>query len=444
MYSDCELVSFDGGVRAQVRVHRPSAYRNIEQAATDGPLITRGGGYAYAAASFGEGSLTLDMSQFDRILSFDPESGTIEVEAGMTLGSLLAFVVSKSFWLNQIPGYPGITVGGAIAANVHGKNPARDGTFRESVLSLTLFHAAHGWITASKDANADLFDLTLGGYGLTGTIVKATLRLERLDGGEVMTEFRPLESMSSGLIQLKEAVTDGCDFAYTWHDGSSRRGGFGKGLLVRGSIEPGTSISLPFSRAFRKLHPMPTRGRLPVTIWGGWRTAAINATYMAAARVLPSKRRVSLFDSTFPFASRSMYFRLYGSRGLLESQLVIPADKILAFVAALEQAVVEHSAPLVMLSLKAMGGRQTLLRLEGNGFLLALNMPRGPQALAFMPVMDDLATRFDAFPSLIKDSRLPRPVVERCYPGLEEFGRRLRKFDPGGSYASELSRRLLF
>lgn len=441
MYKRCRLVSFDGGVQADVSIQRPDRYRQLEAAPPDLPLIARGGGYAYAAASFGEGSVTQDMRCFDRLLSFDSESGEVEVEAGVTLGKLLSFAAPRGFWLPQLPGYPDITVGGAIAANVHGKSPSRDGTFRQSVLRVTLFHTRKGWVNASPSENEDLFQLTIGGFGLTGTIVKALLRLQPLGGGRVITETHAVASIAEAFAELSRPSSRH-DFAYTWHNGAPTRGRFGKGLVITGSIEPGSPVADPLARSYRILPSMPTKGRLPVTVWGGWRTALLNSVFLGANRMRPRCRRESLFDSVFPFARKPMYFRLYGQTGLIESQILVPHAEAPAFAAALEEEILRHQPPVVFVSCKAMGGKQSLLRFEGPGFSLAVNMVRDRRALAFLAVLDELVLQFRAIPSLIKDSRLPRVVVERCYPELKTFRRLLRQVDPSYPYASELSRRL--
>jgi FAD binding domain len=155
------LVSFDCGVSARVAVHRPDRYRHLEAPWGDArPRITRGGGYSYAAASFDTESVTIDMRRFDRILAFDSASRRIKVEAGLTLGRLLTFTTGRGLWIAQIPGYPDITVGGAIAANVQGKGAFRTGTFRHAVVDLSLFHPDLGWMTLSRNENPSAFELS--------------------------------------------------------------------------------------------------------------------------------------------------------------------------------------------------------------------------------------------------------------------------------------------
>src|SRR5262245_20690080 len=157
-----KLVSFDGGVTATCPRWRPDRDQAIESLAGDEPRIARGGGYSYAAASFGAGSLVMDMTGFDRVLDFDEESYRIEAQAGVTLEGVLGVTGPRNLLLAVQPGYPRITIGGCIAANVHGKNPFSEGTFAHHVERLTLFHPRHGTLELSRDSLPDLFHLTCG------------------------------------------------------------------------------------------------------------------------------------------------------------------------------------------------------------------------------------------------------------------------------------------
>jgi decaprenylphospho-beta-D-ribofuranose 2-oxidase len=133
-----------------------------------------------------------------------------------------------------LPGYPTITVGGCIAADVHGKNPLRDGTFRDWVTAMTLYHPRHGLRSLDPVRDAEVFDATCGGYGLTGLIIDATLRLVEQRGAAYAVEAAPVES----LHQATEAITlrsESHEFAYSWHDGTLRGGAFGRGIVFAGS-----------------------------------------------------------------------------------------------------------------------------------------------------------------------------------------------------------------
>jgi decaprenylphospho-beta-D-ribofuranose 2-oxidase len=436
------LVSFDAGVSARVAVQRPDRYRHLEAAWSDGrPRIVRGGGYSYAAASFDTDTVTIDMRRFDRILAFDPASRRIKVEAGLTLGRLLAFTTERGLWITQIPGYPDITVGGAIAANVQGKGAFRAGTFRHAVVDVTLFHPDLGWMTLSRDQSPSVFELTLGGFGLTGVIVSATLQLEPLPGHEVSMRVSPLTALSEGFARMRERA-EHCDFAYTWHDAAPSAASFGRGLLVEGEVIAGARPAGGFEPRYKILSPCGDQGRLPIALWGGPMTGLINGAFRALNRLQPSRRRETLFESLFPFARSSMYFRLFGTRGLMESQILLRLPDADPFLAELESRVRKHRPPAIFISLKMMRGEESYLRFERHGLCVTVNMVRSGAGYDFASVLDELTERFDGLPSIIKDSRLPKSAVEKCYAGTGAFRTELRAFDPARRFRSELSRRL--
>jgi decaprenylphospho-beta-D-ribofuranose 2-oxidase len=436
------LVSFDGGVSARVAVQRPDRYRHLEAAWGDGrPRIARGGGYSYAAASFDADSVTIDMRRFDRILALDAVSRRIKVEAGLTLGRLLAFTTGRGLWITQIPGYPDITVGGAIAANVQGKGAFRAGTFRHAVVDVTLFHPDLGWMTLSRHEKPSVFELTLGGFGLTGIIVSATLQLEPLPGHEVSTQVSPLTTLSEGFARMRD-VAEHCDFAYTWHDAAPTGASFGRGLLVEGEVLAGARPAGAFEPRYTILPPCGDEGRLPIALWGGPKTPLVNGAFRALNRLQPQRRRETLFDSLFPFARSSMYFRLFGPRGLMESQILVRLPDADHFLAELEGRIRKHRPPAIFISLKMMRGEETHVRFERHSLCVTVNMMRNSAGYDFSSVLDELTERFGGLPSIIKDSRLPKAVAEKCYAGIGGFRTELRAFDPARRFRSELSRRL--
>jgi len=430
--------SFDGGVCERAAFCRPDRYRMVEAAAESGPLIARGGGYSYAAASFGGGSLVVDMTRFDRVLRFAPERGLVEVEAGMRLDRLLAFTAPRGLILPVQPGYPAITVGGCLAANVHGKNPQREGAFRGCVEDLTLFHPRHGTLRIDREREPELFELTCGGYGLTGIVLSATLRLEPLRGGLVAVERVPIETLAEGLAQIHER-TQSASFAYTWH-GAPAGGRFGRGLVYVGRLVEASPPRGEWVPRYRRL-TAASRARLGVPVWAPGTSRLLGAFFGLAERLRPPSE-VLLFDALFPFARRGAYLLLYGRRGLAEYQALVPHAAAAEFLRALEQETLRFRAPVVMASLKLFRGEPGLLRFEGDGVCVTLDLVRSPEGLRFLERLDRLTLDASGLPHLVKDSRLPAAVVAASYPGHAAFRERRRRFDPDGLFRSELSTRL--
>jgi decaprenylphospho-beta-D-ribofuranose 2-oxidase len=430
--------SFDGGVVEDCPFSRPDRYRMIE--AVQGPRIARGGGYSYAAASFGGGSVVLEMGRFNRILRFAPEQGLLEIEAGAKLEDVLAFTAPFGLYLPVQPGYPAITIGGCIAANVHGKNPHVEGTFRRSVVGLTLSNPQTGTLSINCDRHSQLFELTCGGYGLTGVILAATLRLEPLPGWSIRVERTSVGNLAEGLAQIREQ-TEQSAFAYTWHGGALSPGRFGRGFVYRGVPTPSRPPRDAAVPPYRRLTAASRAGVGP-SLFGRSTARFLGTAFRAFELTRPGSAEVSLFDAMFPFARRGAYFLLFGRRGLAEYQSLVPHGAVADFLSEFERAAVRARPPLVMLSLKLFRGARRWLRFEGDGVCFTADLVRSAEGLGFLETLDRLTLAAGGLPHIVKDSRLSAQVVARCYPEYEEFRSLRRAYDHEGSFRSELAVRL--
>ena len=426
------FVSFDGAVALPAWHQRPDRYRHLQHDLGTVARIARGGGYSYAAASFGEDVIVQDMRAFNRILAFDGND-RVRVEAGIAIGDLLEWTQRRELYPSVLPGYPLITVGGCIAADVHGKSSDRDGTFADIVDELTLYHPSMGFRSIGRAANPDLFARTCGGFGLTGVIVDATLRLSRLPANAVRVVGSPVRSFDEAIERL---MNERSDFAYSWHNGAARKSRFGRGLVFVGEWADGEPTARP------RFSPMTAASRAAwPLLWNRSTVRLANGAFRWHKRRVAADVR-SLFDSAFPFARRPAYHRFFGKRGLVEVQLLIPYNALRDFAARIESLVDRVDPPLAMVSLKRFSGSQRSLSLSGNGMLIALDLIRSDRTLEFMRELDSMTVDFKAQPNVAKDSRLPSAVARRALPYYDEFRSRLREIDPDRLYQSELSRRL--
>jgi decaprenylphospho-beta-D-ribofuranose 2-oxidase len=434
------FISFDGGVRERAAWQRPDRYRAIENSLGKHYRIPRGGGYSYAAASFGRNSIVQDMSAFDRILAFDSQYGRIQVEAGITLASLLNVTIPAGFWLPVIPGYPHITVGGCVAANVHGKNPATQGTFRNYIQAITLFHPAYGMLSVSEENHPSVFHLTCGGYGLTGVILTVTLRLEKLIGTKAVVQRTRVASLHEAYQVITESSATS-EFAYSMHHALPEPQLFGRGYVSRGHIPPG-----PLAQKWRmpggRVLTASSRGGIPPSLFGGLRTRCVLAAHWLMESARKTETTETLFDAMFPLARRWYYFMFYGRAGLAEYQVIIPHGHAELFLTELQRVLLKEKPPAVMCSLKLFKGDQQLLRFEMEGLCVALDLVRSEKTNRFLATLDSLLMASGGIPYLIKDSRLPEPVARRCYPQFETMKAELHRFDPERLFRSEMSERL--
>ncbi len=409
--------------------------------------IARGGGYSYAAASFGAAKAVVqEMSKFNRVLRFTPVDRIIEVEVGISIYDLLQLTARQGLYLPVQPGYPSITVGGCIAANVHGKNPHQQGTFITSIVDFVIFHPSYGILQIDRANNPLLFDMTCGGYGLTGVILSATLQLEPLPGNLVRAKRVRVGSMLEGLSAIR-GVTDNEAHAYTWHDIAPSGKTFGRGFVFHGTYIPDHHPTLDEIPSYKAL-TAESRGKLRFSGWGGHSTRLLNSGYYHLTMAQSDTKEEQLFDSLFPFARKTNYlgpfgyFHLFGRRGLAEYQVLVDDEHAEAFLSEVKRLILATGVSGVLLSMKLFRGTKKFLRFEGNGVCITLNFARTPKVLRFLDRLDELTIAVGGKPNLIKDSRLPLPVVRECYSQYEVFRDNLHRYDPQRLFRSELSERL--
>lgn len=430
------FMTFDGAVSAVTAHQRPDRYRHLEADLGLRKRIARGAGLSYSAASFGEGVVVQEMTAFDRLLAFDESTRMLKVEAGATLERVLAWAHPRSLRLAVVPGYPRITIGGCIAADVHGKNPLRDGTFCDWVEALTIFHPARGFRSITHAADPEAFEAACGGFGLTGLIVDATLRLVPAGARNVKLEAHGSGSLAEAAERLQQAADS--DFAYSWHDGTSRGARFGNGIVFIGrwtDERPSRSTRAYFAMS------SAARARWPLSMWNRATVWAANSIYRHLATTGPARVQ-SAFDAEFPFARQTFYHRMYGRPGLAEMQLLVPQDRLPQFIEGLAKIVADIDPPLVLMSMKRFAGRTHSLAMSGTGMLVALDLARSDATARFATAIDALALDMGAQPNAVKDSRLPAQVAAAALPHYARFRDRIHSLDPDRLYESELSRRL--
>lgn len=441
-FARSRFVSFDGGVGAEGLLLRPDRYRFWTPSKSTGPLIPRGSGLSYAAASFCGGGQSVEHCAFNRILDYDSRRRVVEVEAGIELFSLHSFLSSHGSYLPVQPGYGRISVGGCVAADVHGKNHVRDGTFMNQVESLILFHPSHGMLDLSRERDPELFHLTCGGFGLTGHIIRARLRAAPMSSSAVELKAEAFADPLKGLAQLEHAARE-ADFAYTWHDMANAAKSFGSGYVFHArfvrdgdGIMSGTPHSEPpdLSAIGRAAWRIPLLNSVSVR--------ALNVLYRRQQRAALAGKTLALKDALFPIHGAQLYFKLFGTRGFHECQVILPLRAMGEYLEAIRTYIHRRRIAITLASAKAFDGERELLRFTGKGICFALNVPRDKAGHEFMAFLDERVTALGGVPNIIKDSRLPRAVVDACYPGAGKFRGAVRAFDPERVFRSELSERL--
>ena len=399
--------------------------------------IPRGAGLSYAPASFGKDRLIRDMCSFDRILEFDESSKIVVVEAGISLKKLLTWSFSKQLFLPVLPGQPEITVGGCVAANVHGKNPYKDGTFMEHVEWIELSHPTLGTKIISRSNEKKIFNATCGGLGLTGIITKVALKLQKLSSEIVILSPKKTESLKNTLEIMKQHTSD--DLLYSWNMGSTLFN-FGKGIVTSGIFSDDSSSKTP---QIKERKGMNSNDRLlPFSLWNTLSSPIINSIN----RKIQSGKNIvkkDVYSALFPFVGTArMFYGLYGSNGFNEYQVLIKKKYSVEFIDDLTKLIKSEKPSLTILVMKLFNGKQKLLHFSDEGLSIILNLKHCNSTLKFLEKLDDIVISYKALPYIVKDSRLTKEVVEQCYPEYHVFKEILNEIDPKRIFKSELSERM--
>jgi decaprenylphospho-beta-D-ribofuranose 2-oxidase len=404
-------------------------------------VLPRGLGRAYGDAAQNAGGRVVDTTGLTRVLDADFERGVARVEAGVSLDSLLDVFLPHGWFLPVTPGTALVTVGGAIASDVHGKNHHRDGSFCEHVSSLTLL--TPGGERRVLGPDDELFWATAGGMGLTGVIVEATVRMTPVETAWVREDVERADDVDDCMARM-EARDDSYRYSVAWIDCLARGRRLGRSVLLRGDharrSELPTDVADPLARKRGVRVPAPPW--MPNGLLRRETIAAFNEAYYRRAPRLSQGRIVALDPFFYPLDGVNGWNRMYGSRGFLQYQFAVPFGREDAVREALERLSGRRVASFLAV-LKRFGSQRGLISFPMPGWTLALDIPAGSPGLgSLLDGLDSLVAEAGGRVYFAKDSRLRPDLVEAMYPQLGRWRELQRSVDPEGRMHSDLSRRL--
>lgn len=415
----------------------PSAFLGLDDHGRG--VIARGGGCAYGDAAQRGGGTVLKLRSTQGISYRDPVSNTVEVSAGDTIGNVCRGLLAHGGWfLPVVPGTAMATIGGAIAADVHGKNHMRAGSFGEHVVSIELIDGAGIRRTLSRSDDPDGFWATVGGMGLTGVIVAARLRAVRIGSTRLSETTSVANSIDNVMLQLR-SLTAIHDHVAAWIDLRSRA--FGTGVVTASNhlIDADHPNAATLGQSSRLVCP-----RLPVSMLSPRRIAYANAAKRTASRWRTRRRKdhvVSVESGLWPLDALREWPRLYGPSGFVQYQIAVPDGKEAALIQ------IAHDLgrlPVYLATLKRLGGSSPApLSFPIEGWTLAVDIPaKAPGLWAALDVADEAVAEVGGRVYLAKDVRLKARHVPAMYPRLDEWREIRDRLDPKGRMRSDLGCRL--
>jgi decaprenylphospho-beta-D-ribofuranose 2-oxidase len=434
------LNSFDGNERIKSIIARPTKYNEIYELCKDKSFIPRGAGLSYCMASGGDDVTSIDTSCFNRIIEFDKNHGTIVVEPGINLGDLLSIIIREGWFLPVLPGYPKITVGGCIGFNVHGKSQYHIGLFGDYVNKLKIFHPNYGEILCTKNENEDIFNLTIGGFGLTGLITEAELKLIPLKSRFVKRKIIHVQNLSETVSYFINHKNE-FDIMYSWNNLNDRNAHFGKGFIY---MEEFLNSNINVSPNIVKYGNLTSKNRKSLVInFYNNITSKIECKLYGLNETISKKEQVLQVEkASFPINGKEIYFKLFGKKGLREYQMIVPDNNWSAFEEELYKCISLYNVYFTLGSMKLFEGKTNLLNFQKSGICLALDMPATKNAIKFFKELDKLVLKYNGIANLSKDSRIDEPVIKKMYPEFESFKKQINNFEGKFSLNSALRKRL--
>ncbi len=386
----------------------------ILRAAEPGSLLPYGLGRSYGDSCLNAGRDLVDCHRLNRILGFDESTGIVRCESGVTLCDLIDVCLPKGWFLPVTPGTSFVTVGGAIANDVHGKNHHCAGTFGAHVHQIALHRSDKGLIFCSSQENCEMLRATIGGLGLTGIIAWADVQLKRVAGPWIDAESIPFRSLKT-FLDLSHDSNELFEYTVAWIDcfaGRNVRGIFFRGnhaAKIHKKFRPKRGPSVPFE--------------LPTWILNRYSVQAFNAAFYAV-HLAWKRRAIEAYDSFFyPLDAIRQWNLLYGRHGFLQYQCVIPETKLEAFEELLDL-VARSGMGSFLVVLKQFGTAPPagLLSFPRPGLTITFDFAmRGERTLGLMQSLDEIVQKSGGAIYPAKDARMSPALFETSFPNWRSF-----------------------
>jgi FAD/FMN-containing dehydrogenase len=418
----------------QEALHLQSLETPIPLPSNGESVLAYGLGRSYGDSCLNNGGTIIPMAGFNKFLSFDAASGIVKAEAGVSLATILEVFVPRGWFLPVSPGTKFVTLGGAIANDIHGKNHHIAGTFGRHVRSFGLLRSNGEHLTCSATENPQLFAATIGGMGLTGLITWVELQLRSIKSPYLdtrTTKFRNLDEFFD-ISAESDALFE---YSVSWVDCTSEGSNLGRGLFMAGNFServkprPPRALSIPF----------PCQA--PSWLLNSFFMRAFNTAYYnkQISRVVEGLTHYEPFF--YPLDAILDWNRMYGSRGFFQYQFVVPFERDRGIIKEIFGRIARSKRASFLAVLKTFGDIPSpgIMSFPRKGVTLALDFPNdGAPTLQLMTDLDAIVMQAGGNIYPAKDARMPRHVFEASHPRLQEF---TSLIDP--RFSSSLWRRVM-
>ena len=412
--------------------------------------IPRGLGRSYGDAALNKDAGVIWPILLNRFLSFDSAAGVLECEGGVSLAEIIQYFLPRGWFLPVTPGTKFVTVGGAIAADIHGKNHHRDGSFSRFILDFRLLAPTGEVLLCSPSAHPEVYWATVGGMGLTGIILSARLRLRRVDSACVFVDFYKAPNLED-VLGTMEASDEHYDYSVAWIDALATGATMGRSILMRGNHAPEAELPIRLREPLSGSpgdSPVPSRPKwnlfidFPSGTLNHLTVKAFNTAYYAIHQT--ASRQVVSFEKFFyPLDAIDHWNRMYGKRGFVQYQIALPQASGRAGLRTILDRLARSGRASFLAVLKRFGDAGLgLLSFPLRGYTLALDIPVARGLAPFLHELDRMTLDYGGRIYLAKDAVLRPEDFAIMYPQLDCFRAIQRKLDPQRLLSSSMARRL--
>ena len=407
--------------RHECRLTRPRSEPELRARLEEGDAIARGNGRAYGDSAVSRNN-TVDMRAFNRMIAFDPATGQLVAEAGVLLQDVISTFLPRGWFPFVTPGTKFVTLGGMVAADVHGKNHHKDGSFGTFIDWIDVMTPGGSVERCSRGQNRELFGWTVGGMGLTGIILRAAFRLRRVETAWIRQTVMPAANLGEAMAIFE--THNEATYSVAWIDCLSTGAELGRSLVVLGE-HAGTDELSRQQRgaplAFRRRPGLSVPMDLPSLTLNGFTIRAFNAAYYRKG-VRTAGESLTDWDRFFyPLDAVLGWNRIYGRRGFAQFQCVLPLCSSEQGLRSLLEAVSRSRQGSFLAVLKRFGAQRSHFSFPMEGYTLALDFPVTDPALRLLEDLDAIAIQHGGRFYLAKDSRMRPDTLRRSDPRAETF-----------------------
>ncbi len=429
-----------------VELFRSEVPAALKEVGDRGALV-RGLGRSYGDAAQNSGGLVIRLmgSATDAVL--DRSRAEVTVSAGASLDELLRYLVPRGFFVPVTPGTRFVTIGGAIASDIHGKNHHVDGSFGNHVVRMALQLADGDVVEVSRTEDPALFWATVGGMGLTGIVLDATIRLLPLESSRMAVDTHRIADLDSLMAVMDDGDDEAHRYSVAWIDLAAKGRHMGRSVLTRGDHArldqlPAVLQADPLAYGPEQLVSVPPLVPRPGLL-NHTTVAAFNELWFRKA----PKRRLGGIESIssffHPLDMVGQWTRFYGRSGLVQYQLMVPFGQEDAMRRIVERVSSSGAASFLAVLKRFGAGNDAPLSFPQPGWTLALDLPGGAPGLgALLHALDDMVLGAGGRNYFAKDAHTTPETIRRGYPRLSEWQAVRARVDPLGTWQSDLGRRL--